>query len=102
MLGAARIGPDALITPAKSHADVVVSAVACRDKTRGEKYAKTHGIARVYSGGKSYQGEHVCAIRVDLSLMYWMTDLQSWWTTRRSTQSTLRCVHTLSAHDHSH
>ncbi|KAI0706353.1 NAD-P-binding protein [Earliella scabrosa] len=55
MLGAARIGPDALLTPAKSHADVVVSAVACRDKTRGEKYAQTHGIARVYSGGKSYQ-----------------------------------------------
>ena len=56
ILGAARIAPDALITPAKSHADVVVAAVACRDKNRGDKYAKAHDIAKVYAGSTCYQG----------------------------------------------
>ncbi|KAI0759684.1 NAD-P-binding protein [Trametes elegans] len=55
ILGAARIGPDALINPAKSHPDVVVSAVACRDKAKGEKYAKTHSISKTYSGKDAYQ-----------------------------------------------
>ncbi|KAI0353762.1 NAD-P-binding protein [Trametes cingulata] len=55
MLGAARIGPDALLTPAKSHPDVVVAAVACRDAVKGVKYAKSHGIPKVYSGFAGYQ-----------------------------------------------
>ena len=56
ILGAARIGPDALLTPAKSHPDVSVTAVACRDKARGDKYAKAHGIAKVHGGNGCYQG----------------------------------------------
>ncbi|EJD42076.1 NAD(P)-binding protein [Auricularia subglabra TFB-10046 SS5] len=52
ILGAARIAPAALILPARSHPGVVVAAVAARDKSKGEKYAKTHGIPKVFS---SYQ-----------------------------------------------
>ncbi|KAI8969882.1 NAD-P-binding protein [Trametes punicea] len=55
ILGAARIAPDALINPAKSHPEVVVSGVACRDPARGAKYAKTHGIPKVYTGSNAYQ-----------------------------------------------
>ncbi|KAJ8463956.1 hypothetical protein ONZ51_g9914 [Trametes cubensis] len=55
LLGAARIGPDALLTPAKSHSEVVVDAVACRDPARGIKYARTHGIRRHYTGPGCYQ-----------------------------------------------
>ncbi|KAH9847871.1 NAD-P-binding protein [Lenzites betulinus] len=55
ILGAARIGPDALINPAKSHADVVVAAVAARDATKAAKYAKTHRIAKTFSGANAYQ-----------------------------------------------
>jgi predicted dehydrogenase len=43
----------ALIGPAKSHPDVVVQAVAARDKSRAEAYAKKHGIPQVLD---SYQG----------------------------------------------
>ena len=56
ILGAARIGPNALLTPAKSHPDVVVTAIACRDKARGDIYAKEHRISKVYAGSGCYQG----------------------------------------------
>lgn len=55
ILGAARIGPDALISPAKSHADVVVYAVAARNEAKAKKYAKTHGITKTFSGAEAYQ-----------------------------------------------
>lgn len=55
MLGAARIGPDALITPAKSHPDVAVTVVASRDAAKATKYAADHGIAKTYSGPGCYQ-----------------------------------------------
>ena len=57
ILGAARIGPDALITPAKSHSDVVVSAVASRDKVKADAYATKYKIAKTYSGSSCYQGK---------------------------------------------
>ena len=47
ILGAARIGPTAFIEPARTHPDVIVAAVACRDKERGEQYAQKHGIVNV-------------------------------------------------------
>lgn len=56
ILGAARIAPNALIGPAESHPGVVIEAVAARDKTKAEKYAKQHGIPKVYSGSNGYQG----------------------------------------------
>ena len=56
ILGAARIGLNALFTPAKSHSEVIVTAVACRDEARGAQYAKTHGISKVHSGAHCYQG----------------------------------------------
>ena len=56
MLGAARIGPAALLIPAESHEDVVVTAVACRDDKRGRRYASSHKIPKAYTGPGAYQG----------------------------------------------
>ena len=47
-LGAAMISPAALTNPAASNDDVVVAAVAARDRTRAEKFAETHAIETVY------------------------------------------------------
>ncbi|KAL4812492.1 hypothetical protein BDW67DRAFT_178635 [Aspergillus spinulosporus] len=47
ILGAANIAPMALITPAKSHPEVIVQAVAARDRTKAEAFAKSHGIPEV-------------------------------------------------------
>ncbi|RYP42282.1 hypothetical protein DL767_000446 [Monosporascus sp. MG133] len=44
ILGAAKIAPMAIITPAKSHPEVIVQAVAARDRARAEEFAKKHGI----------------------------------------------------------
>ncbi|KAJ6484953.1 NAD(P)-binding protein [Mycena vulgaris] len=55
ILGAAAIAPDALITPAKSHPEAVVYAVAARDQKRAAAYAKKHGIEKVYGGSNGYQ-----------------------------------------------
>jgi predicted dehydrogenase len=48
MLGAARIAPSALIKPAKDNVDVVVTAVAARDRSRARAFAAKHGIAHVH------------------------------------------------------
>lgn len=45
--------PLAIVIPAKSHPDVVVRAVAARDRSRAEEYAKKHGIPVVHD---NYQG----------------------------------------------
>ena len=42
-----------LIKPAKSHPEVIVQAVAARDKQRAEIYAKKYGIPQVHD---SYEG----------------------------------------------
>ncbi|KIK61644.1 hypothetical protein GYMLUDRAFT_96498 [Collybiopsis luxurians FD-317 M1] len=55
ILGAANIAPNALITPAKSHPEVVVYAVAARDLKKAKDFAKKHGIPKVYGGNTSYQ-----------------------------------------------
>ncbi len=47
-LGAARITPSALLKPAKDFPGADVVAVAARDRARGEKFAKKHGIATVH------------------------------------------------------
>lgn len=46
--------PLTLISPAKTHPDVVVQAVAARDRKRAEAFARKHGIPEVKD---SYQGE---------------------------------------------
>ncbi|CAK7198542.1 hypothetical protein SEUCBS139899_001205 [Sporothrix eucalyptigena] len=48
VLGAANIAPTALFRPAKSHPDVIVQAVAARDKAKATAYAKKHGIPQVH------------------------------------------------------
>ncbi len=45
--------PLALVTPAKSHPEVIVQAIAARDRARAEEFAKKHGIPEVKD---SYQG----------------------------------------------
>ncbi|RPD60089.1 NAD(P)-binding protein [Lentinus tigrinus ALCF2SS1-7] len=55
ILGAARIAPTALITPAKTHPDVVVAAIACRGKGRGEAFAQKHNIPKTFTGPTAYQ-----------------------------------------------
>ncbi len=52
ILGAARIAPSALIKPAKDSGEVVIAAVAARDRTRAQEFADRHGISRAYD---SYQ-----------------------------------------------
>lgn len=56
VLGAAAIAPLALITPAKTHPETVVYAIAARDKGRAEAFARKHGIERAYGGVGGYQG----------------------------------------------
>ncbi|EIW57561.1 NAD-P-binding protein [Trametes versicolor FP-101664 SS1] len=67
ILGAARIGPDALFTPAKTHPEVAVVAVACRDEARGSKYARQHHISKVHSGPQAY---HDLVADPDIDVVY--------------------------------
>ncbi|RLL93008.1 hypothetical protein CFD26_100857 [Aspergillus turcosus] len=48
LLGASNIAPMALIGPAKSHPEVIIAAVAARDKKKAEAYAKKHNIPVVH------------------------------------------------------
>ncbi|KAL9022917.1 MAG: hypothetical protein Q9196_007473, partial [Gyalolechia fulgens] len=52
LLGASKIAPDAVISAAKTHPEVMVVAVAARDRTRAQAYAKKHHIPIVHD---SYQ-----------------------------------------------
>ncbi|KAJ5248817.1 hypothetical protein N7468_000268 [Penicillium chermesinum] len=52
LIGASQIAPIALIAPAKSHPEVIVAAVAARDRDRAASYAKKHDIPIVHA---SYQ-----------------------------------------------
>ncbi|KAK1676450.1 putative oxidoreductase [Colletotrichum godetiae] len=47
VLGAAKIVSMALLTPALSHPEVIVQAIAARDRSRAEDLAKKHGIPEV-------------------------------------------------------
>ena len=48
MLGAAKIAPSALITPAAAIDGVQITAVAARDPLRGQSFAQKHSIERVF------------------------------------------------------
>lgn len=43
-----RSSPSALIIPARSHAEVIITAVAARDRKKAEVYAKRYGIPIVH------------------------------------------------------
>ncbi|MFJ6392853.1 Gfo/Idh/MocA family protein [Streptomyces sp. NPDC091972] len=49
LLGAAAIAPSALINPARQVSGVTVTAVAARDRTRAEKFARKHDIPVVHA-----------------------------------------------------
>ena len=62
-----------LTIPAKSHPEVVLQAVAARDRDRAEKFAKKHGIPEIKD---SYQGEsevHFSPSQPGLSLIASLT-----------------------------
>lgn len=48
ILGAARIAPAAVIGPAARHPQVVVGAVAARDRARARRFADKHRVEQVY------------------------------------------------------
>ncbi|BBY59797.1 Gfo/Idh/MocA family protein [Mycolicibacterium sarraceniae] len=48
ILGAARVAPAALIKPARESGEVMVVAVAARDRCRAQAFADEHAISRVY------------------------------------------------------
>lgn len=50
LLGAAAIAPSALIKPARQTPRVTVTAVAARDRTRAESFARKHGVPVVHGG----------------------------------------------------
>lgn len=52
-LGAAKIAPGALVSPSQTHPEVVLYAVAARDKSRADAFAAKHGFQKSYG---SYQG----------------------------------------------
>ncbi|ORY59200.1 uncharacterized protein BCR38DRAFT_460526 [Pseudomassariella vexata] len=51
LFGASKIAPMAVINPAHSHPDIIIAAVAARDKTKAEAFAKKWDIPIVH---KSY------------------------------------------------
>ncbi|VDC03638.1 unnamed protein product [Peniophora sp. CBMAI 1063] len=55
ILGAANIAPIALVWPVKNHPDAVVAAVAARDQSRADAFAKKHAIPKAYGGSNAYQ-----------------------------------------------
>lgn len=48
ILGAARIAPMALVTPARRVPEAEIAAIAARDVTRARAFAAKHGIAKVH------------------------------------------------------
>jgi predicted dehydrogenase len=48
VLGAAKITPMALVRPARGMPEVAIAAVAARDATRAEAFARRHGIPKVH------------------------------------------------------
>ncbi|KAK7050685.1 hypothetical protein R3P38DRAFT_3306947 [Favolaschia claudopus] len=55
ILGAAHVTSKALLSPAKSHPEVVIYAIAARSKDRATAFAKEHGIPKVFGGPSGYQ-----------------------------------------------
>ncbi|EST07931.1 Oxidoreductase, N-terminal [Kalmanozyma brasiliensis GHG001] len=49
ILGAANIAPLAVIAPARTHPDIIVSAIAARSKSKATAFAKKHSIPHVFS-----------------------------------------------------
>jgi predicted dehydrogenase len=47
LVSAAMITPPAIVAPARQRDDVIITAVAARDRTRAAEFAKTHEIANV-------------------------------------------------------
>src|SRR5919197_5962031 len=67
ILGAARIAPMALVTPARRVPEATVSAIAARDPERARRFAARHGIPRVYDDYAALAGaDDVDAVYIPL------------------------------------
>jgi predicted dehydrogenase len=64
LLGAARIAPKAVISPARSRDDVAVTAVAARDLAKAQAFAAEHDVATAVEGYDALIG------RDDVDLVY--------------------------------
>jgi len=53
LIGASNVAPNAVISPARSHSEIIIAAVAARDEEKARKYALKYNIPIVH---KSYQG----------------------------------------------
>jgi hypothetical protein len=83
--------PQALIIPARSHAEVIVAAVAARDVKRAQVYAKKYGIPIVH---KMYDGESdgICLLGHSLLKCLYCTE-ERWLTQVRSYQRSSHRLH---------
>ena len=77
----------AFITPAKSHSDVIVAAVASRDLARAKAYAKKFDIPNVHGSyqGKEHIQRHIFFYRDGMKVQY-ADRMKPSWTIRPSTQ----------------
>jgi hypothetical protein len=61
--------PNALINPVKLHPDVVIQAVAARNRQKAEAYAKKHNILQAIDSYKGKDAAYCCSL-VDIT-QYW-------------------------------
>ena len=80
------ISPLSLVIPAKSHPEVIVQAVAARDRSKAEAFAKSHGIPEVK---ETYQG-WCCSLRA-VEQQALTTKKKIYLTIRTSIVSSSRC-----------
>ncbi|RYP23457.1 hypothetical protein DL767_008814 [Monosporascus sp. MG133] len=67
VLGAAGAAPMTLTIPAKSHPEVIVQAVAARNRGRAEEFARSHGIPEVKNSYEEILGDpNIDAVLVPL------------------------------------
>lgn len=57
ILGTARIAPTAVIEPARQIPELVVAAIASRDRQRAERFAHKHGVPRVHRSYEELVGD---------------------------------------------
>jgi predicted dehydrogenase len=78
VLGAARVAPDALLSPARDLDDVNVVAIAARDQDRARRFASKHRIPTWFPGYQELlEGSDIDAVYVALP-----NSLHSFWTLR--------------------
>jgi predicted dehydrogenase len=78
LLGAGRIAPPALVTPARRRSDVSVAAIAAREVERARVFAREHGVVLVVSDYEAL----VCSPEIDAVYIGLPASLHCAWTVR--------------------